>query len=388
MVLYNYQDREITGKIVYYGPSAVGKSTSLRHIYDRVDEDARGKLMQAGADEGRMLSFDFLPVNVGEITGMKIRFQLVTAPGASMDGESWGRVLQGADAIVFVADSDPKRLQSNRESYEFLMDQLDGWGVDSERIPLVFQLNKRDLSAAVSVEQINQELNLRRVPWFASSANTGEGVLETFQTIGRMLLVDIGRRYKEELLRKKREQAQRAPVPDAVPAEAAEPEEETRAIRVGESRAAQGAVEVDEAPTKIVEPDLMEEAPAEAAAETGVEPAEAESVSDKAVRAREPVEESMAHPSRESAGNGRGHAPSEEPERDEDDEPTAADLRVAALQSAGGSDAAGPAPTEVQALRAEIAQVAEQSLRLLEGQSRLLRRVEEIRQRVEKLANR
>jgi mutual gliding-motility protein MglA len=386
MVVYNYQDREITGKIVYFGPHGVGKSTTLRHIYDRVDEEARGKLMSASTDDGRMLYFDFLPVNVGEITGMKIRFQLVTAPGSAHSEATWRRVLQGADAIVFVADSDPNGLQENRESYEFLMEQLEGCGVDSERIPLIFQLNKRDLGTAVSVEQINHELNLRRVPWFASSATQGEGVLETFQTIGRMLLVDIGRRYKEELLRKKREQIQRAQTP-AAPAEAAEPEEETRAIRLQEAAAARRALFEDEAPTRLVDADEIdseEDTPA---------PAAPEPAPDEAAGAAS----AMGPPPGGASSNGRGAASAEQ--EDESDEPTSAALHLSAFATAPGEPegaASGAAPgtasaapelsaAGIQAVRSELARLQEQSLRLLETQAQILRRIEEIRLDLERL---
>jgi signal recognition particle receptor subunit beta len=382
MVLYNYQDREITGKIVYFGPHGVGKSTSLRHIYERVDEEARGKLIQVTNEDGKVLQFDFLPVNVGEVTGMKIRFQLITAPGPNAGDAVWQRVLQGADAVVFVADSDPKGLQSNREAYEFLTEQLESCGVDSERIPLIFQLNKRDLGTAVSIEQLNLELNLRRVPWFASAAVRGEGVLETFQTIGRMLLVDIGRRYKEELLRRKREQIQRS----QTAGEAVDSEEETRSIRVAQSAAAAaGAPEEEETPTRVVEADEIEAEEAEGVEAdsrpaSGAEPEVASAP--RIGRPNAPSSDSAPERSRrerDASGNGRSTA-----EIDQADPPGAAP------RGAGGSRPARAAAgfgtgSELRAIREELAQLAEQSTRLLETQARLMRRVDELRRRFDAL---
>ncbi len=231
MVFYNYKEREITGKIVYCGPRKAGKSTTLRYIFDRVDAEARGKLVTVASGEGSLMYFDFHPVNVGEVTGMRIRFQLMTASGSISAEETWDKVLQGVDAVVFVADSGPGAAEMNRGSYEALVKELSARGPDPDSVPLMFLYNKRDLETARSIEQLNSDLNMRRVPWFATSSLDGEGILESFQSIGRMLLVEIGRRYREDLLRRKREQIQKAQ--EALGSgEAADPDEETRSIRM------------------------------------------------------------------------------------------------------------------------------------------------------------
>ncbi|MBN2384875.1 GTPase domain-containing protein [bacterium] len=199
MVLFNYQRREITGKLVYYGPGLCGKTSNLQYIHDNVDPSDRGKMVSLSTDADRTLFFDFMPIDAGYIKGMKIKFQLYTVPGQVHYNETRKMVLRGADAVVFVADSQESLLDSNVFSYENMVENLKENGLDPDRIPMVIQYNKRDLPDILTLDALNEKLNTRGVKWFEAIAIKGPGVMETFQEIGRLLLVDIGNKYKVEV---------------------------------------------------------------------------------------------------------------------------------------------------------------------------------------------
>lgn len=203
MVLFNYQRREITGKLVYYGPGLCGKTTNLQYIHDAVDPSDRGKMVSLSTDADRTLFFDFMPVDAGYIKGMKIKFQLYTVPGQVHYNETRKMVLRGADAVVFVADSQKSLLDSNVYSYENMLENLEENGLDPQTIPLVIQYNKRDLAEIMAVDELEKNLNQRKVTCFEAVAINGTGVMETFQEIGRLLLIDIGNKYKVEVTAEK-----------------------------------------------------------------------------------------------------------------------------------------------------------------------------------------
>jgi len=200
MVLFNYQRREITGKIVYYGPGLCGKTSNLQYIHDHVDPSDRGKMVSLSTDADRTLFFDFMPVDAGYIKGMKVKFQFYTVPGQVHYNETRKMVLRGADAVVFVADSQRSLIDSNLYSYENMLENLAENGLDPLTIPLVLQYNKRDLPDILSFDELNYKINSRDVKWFEAVAIKGEGVMETFQEIGRLLLLDIAAKYKVEVM--------------------------------------------------------------------------------------------------------------------------------------------------------------------------------------------
>ena len=154
MALINHRAREIHFKIVYYGPGLGGKTTNLQRLHDRLPPERRGRLVSIATDHERTLFFDFLPVDLGQVNGFLTRFHLYTVPGQVYYRLSRRAVLQGADAIVFVADSHPSREQANAESLADLMAHCRTLGFALEgprRIPWVFQYNKRDLAGAMPV---------------------------------------------------------------------------------------------------------------------------------------------------------------------------------------------------------------------------------------------
>jgi signal recognition particle receptor subunit beta len=164
MVVVSYSGREINAKIVYYGPGLSGKTTNLEKIYDSVPETNRGRMVSMKTQTDRTLFFDLLPLDLGELQGMKTRFLLYTVPGQVYYNATRKLVLKGVDALVFVADSSPEKMAENRESLTNLEQNLKSYGLDLKTIPRVMQFNKRDLPNALSVAQMNKELNRHNVP--------------------------------------------------------------------------------------------------------------------------------------------------------------------------------------------------------------------------------
>jgi hypothetical protein len=193
MVLVSYSGREINAKIVYYGPGLSGKTTNLEAIFASIPETHKGRMVSVKTRTERTLFFDFLPVNLGELAGFKTRFLLYTVPGQVYYNATRKMVLKGVDAVVFVADSQPDKMEENKESLENLRENLREQGLSLEDIPWVIQYNKRDLPGAVPIEQMEAELNPQRVPSFPAVATRGEGVLETFRAISRLLLKHLAK---------------------------------------------------------------------------------------------------------------------------------------------------------------------------------------------------
>ena len=193
MVVVSYSGREINAKIVYYGPGLSGKTTNLEKIYDSVPETNRGRMVSMKTQTDRTLFFDLLPLDLGELQGMKTRLLLYTVPGQVYYNATRKLVLKGVDAVVFVADSATDKMAENRESFANLEMNLKAYGIDIKTIPLVMQFNKRDLTTAISVEEMNHELNRYNVPWFEAQAASGIGVFETLRGVSKLLLAKISK---------------------------------------------------------------------------------------------------------------------------------------------------------------------------------------------------
>ncbi len=191
MALVNHTTREINAKIVYYGPGLSGKTTNIHFIYHRIAPTQRGKLISLATETDRTLFFDFLPVELGSIKNYKVRFYLYTVPGQVFYNATRKLVLKGADGVIFVADSQRVMTDANLESLSNLHDNLAEQGIDPETFPTVIQYNKRDVPDVFSVEELNQALNKRDVPYYEAVAMTGDGVLKTFTAISKHVLQDM-----------------------------------------------------------------------------------------------------------------------------------------------------------------------------------------------------
>jgi signal recognition particle receptor subunit beta len=198
MVLFNYATKEITAKIVYYGPGLCGKTTNLQFIYDSLPSNNKSKMLSLSTKTDRTLFFDFLPLDLGKIRGMRTKLQLYTVPGQVYYNSTRQLVLKGSDGIVFVADSQDFALDANLESLQNLEDNLKRQGVRIREIPIVLQYNKRDLPNAMPSAEMDREINKLSAPHFESVATTGIGVEETLKGITQLVLAHLIKKYNLE----------------------------------------------------------------------------------------------------------------------------------------------------------------------------------------------
>jgi signal recognition particle receptor subunit beta len=188
MVSINYATREVACKIVYYGPGLSGKTTNLLYVHKKVPQNSRGKMISLATEADRTLYFDFLPINIGTINGFAAKFQLYTVPGQVYYNATRKLVLRGVDGLVFVADSQPDKMDENIESLTNLSENLAEYGYNIDELPVVIQYNKRDLPGALSVDELNARLNPKGWHTFEASAVTGEGVFDTLKLIIKLVL--------------------------------------------------------------------------------------------------------------------------------------------------------------------------------------------------------
>jgi signal recognition particle receptor subunit beta len=199
MVLFNYSTRELTAKIVYYGPGLCGKTTNLQFVYSSLpDSVKKGKMLSLATKTDRTLFFDFLPIELGTIRGMRTRVQLYTVPGQVFYNSTRKLVLKGADGVVFVADSQAKMTEANIESYRNLEENLREMGIRIEEIPLVMQFNKRDLPNLSSIEEMNTRINRHNAPFYEAVAMTGIGVEDTLKAVTKLVLNNLSAKYRLE----------------------------------------------------------------------------------------------------------------------------------------------------------------------------------------------
>lgn len=198
MPLVNYSTREIVCKIVYYGPGRSGKTTNLQYVHEQVPDDCKGQMVSLATETDRTLFFDFLPLELGTVSGFRPRLQLYTVPGQVYYNATRKLVLRGADGVVFVADSQRRQAAENLESLRNLHENLLEQGVDIRRMPMVFQYNKRDLPDVLAVDVLEEHLNFRGVPSFEATAVTGAGVFDTLRAISELVLRRLQRRVGAE----------------------------------------------------------------------------------------------------------------------------------------------------------------------------------------------
>jgi mutual gliding-motility protein MglA len=224
MSMINYASREINCKVVYYGPGLGGKTTNLEFVYNKVAPASRGKMISLATETERTLFFDFLPVDLGNIRGFKVKFHLYTVPGQVYYNASRKLILKGVDGVVFVADSQIERMDANIEAMQNLYENMAQHGYDLTRIPFAIQYNKRDLPNAAPVAELQAALNpgwpvddparqrltpnpnreseylvgqedgqwIERAPYFEAVALTGDGVFDTLKAISKNVVKTLG----------------------------------------------------------------------------------------------------------------------------------------------------------------------------------------------------
>ncbi len=206
MVLFNHATREMTAKIVYYGPGLCGKTTNLMVIFDKLDPKSKGKMLSLATKTDRTLFFDLLPVDIGKVGNFNLKIQLYTVPGQVFYNETRKLVLKGADAVVFVADSQRSMVESTKESFNNLLDNMKENQIDPEDTPILVQYNKRDIPGVPDVEELEMLLGLEGYPHTEASALKGDGVMETFKLVSKMTAKHLFNRLKgksEPIERKK-----------------------------------------------------------------------------------------------------------------------------------------------------------------------------------------
>jgi len=191
MARINPAKREMTVKIVYYGPGLSGKTTNLLYLHDAYPADVRGTLVNLDTETERTLFFDYFPANLGSIAGYRLKADFFTVPGQSFYNATRKAVLDGADGIVFVADSMSSREEANAVCLQNLKDNLAATGRDLGNIPHVFQWNKRDIPGALSERILARMLNPEGRPAWGAVATSGEGVWETQKGILAVVLADL-----------------------------------------------------------------------------------------------------------------------------------------------------------------------------------------------------
>ncbi len=187
MAVYNYAGGEVNIKVVYYGPGLSGKTTNLEYMYSKLPRENKGKMVSMKTRTDRTLFFDFLPIEVGELGGLKVRFLLYTVPGQVYYNATRKLVLKGVDALVFVADSSPGCLDDDRESLGNLEENLNEIGMSLASTPWVMQYNKRDVPGCMDKKVLDEELNTWKTPSFEAVATDGRGVYETFEGIAKLV---------------------------------------------------------------------------------------------------------------------------------------------------------------------------------------------------------
>jgi signal recognition particle receptor subunit beta len=195
MVLFNYSTKELTAKVVYYGPGLCGKTTNLQWVHEKLPIKNKGKMLSLATETDRTLFFDFLPIEIGTIRGMKTRIQLYTVPGQVFYNATRRMVLKGADAVCFVCDSQEAMLDANLESYENMRQNLEANEIEPDEIPVVLQYNKRDLPNALPIEILNERMNPHNYPFYEAIAVKGIGVEDTLKAVTKLVFKALSVRY-------------------------------------------------------------------------------------------------------------------------------------------------------------------------------------------------
>lgn len=195
VVQMNLEYKEVSVKVVYYGPALSGKTTNLQALHTMFNADHRGRLMSLETQNDRTLFFDLLPLQYRTPSGLAVKLKLYTVPGQVIHNSTRKAVLAGADAVAFVADSQKSQALSNSISFKNLKENLKLNGLDFENIPVVIQFNKRDLENIKPVEEISQDWGQSRFPTFISIATIGKGAFETFECLIRMAFENLNSRY-------------------------------------------------------------------------------------------------------------------------------------------------------------------------------------------------
>lgn len=187
MALCNHSTMEVEFKIVYCGTPGGGKTTNLQYIHRKLDPHFRGDLISLSTPGDRSVFFEYLPVKASSVRGYRSCFNLYTVPDRPVESKTRAAVLEGADGIVLVVDSDPEKLNENIHAYQSTRQSLELNGLDPDDIPLILQFNKRDLNNALPPEDLDEALAENR-PAILTCAVSGYQVFATLDHISQIVL--------------------------------------------------------------------------------------------------------------------------------------------------------------------------------------------------------
>lgn len=191
---------ELVCRVIYFGPSESGKRAILHHMHEVVPPSRRSDLVNGRERTGRIVHFDYLPIDLGTVGDLRLRFQLCAVPGdADRQGPTLGRSLSNADAIVFVADSNPVRREDNIMALVHLHEFLRRHHPQPHTVPIVLQYHKRDLDDCLPVDVLDGDLNPdHRLPVILSSAVSGTGIFPTLRTVTQLVARNLQQRFTDE----------------------------------------------------------------------------------------------------------------------------------------------------------------------------------------------
>ncbi len=180
--------RVVDARIVYWGIAGAGKGANLRAIHARLREDHRGALRRIPTPLDPSVTYAVLPIELGEVSGVRTRLEIVAVPGGADDAPTRKQLLDRADGVVFVVDSRRDRLDANVASFEELRRTLAAYGRSLEHVPLVIQYNQRDLADPYALEELHRKLEVPGATVFEAVASSGNGVLQTLTTISKRVV--------------------------------------------------------------------------------------------------------------------------------------------------------------------------------------------------------
>jgi hypothetical protein len=195
VALVDYEQRVIRAKLVYWGPADAGKTANIRHVYQRTRGETQPNLDASPPKPG---CYDYLPIQLGEIRGFKVFFELFTVPGGASWSDARRSLLERADGIIFVGDSRRGRARDNASALSELFEALASWGLALGAVPFVVQCNRSDAPDAMSPAEMAAPLlavhpRPAAVPVFAACASQGAGVFDSLKAISKLVLVELKR---------------------------------------------------------------------------------------------------------------------------------------------------------------------------------------------------
>jgi signal recognition particle receptor subunit beta len=188
MAKVSSREAQVNARIVYWGIEGAGKTANLHAAYAKLRPDHRGELRAVPTRLDPAVSYEVLPIELGEIAGVRTQIDLIAVPGAAEQAPTRKQLLDQVDGVVFVVDAQPERVDANIASFEELRQALRAYGRQMEDVPLLVQYNKRDLADPYALEDLHRKLDVKGAVVFEAVATDGTGVLQTLSTISKRVI--------------------------------------------------------------------------------------------------------------------------------------------------------------------------------------------------------